>query len=71
MCLASAGLVSKVKYCEATGKLEYGLMKDMSLKKKIKKMTLFYHLKTTTENTKQCVVDVSANAAFNTLKIKS
>lgn len=60
--MASAGLVSKVKYCEATGKLEYGLMEDTSLKTKLKKITLFYHLKTMSENTKQCAVDASADA---------
>lgn len=27
-CLPSAGLVSKMKYCEVTGKLEYDLMED-------------------------------------------
>lgn len=60
--MASAGLVSKVKYCEATGKLEYGLMEDTSLKTKLKKITLFYHHKTMSENTKQCAVDASADA---------
>lgn len=51
-----------MKYCEATGKLEYGLMEDTSLKTKLKKITLFYHLKTMSENTKQCAVDASADA---------
>lgn len=51
-----------MKYCEATGKLEYGVMEDTSLKSKLKKITLFYHHKTMSENTKQCAVDASADA---------